>query len=285
MSDYVKNLWPKHRLNLISGASGAGKSRWILPQLYALSEGKPVFDEPTQAVKIAYVCCDRTSEDAKDTIADLGFDPGKLPIYSFMDNEMEWSFANVINLVPAGTQLTFIEAIAALVPGGNIIDYHAILRLGRQVHKTRRTSGIDFWGSTHTPKLKRGEDFKHTRDNIIGSGAWAGICGTIVHIHEAESGQREIHILPRNAEPRTLYYEFAESGHLIECNLAVGTAILDIWLKAFKPGSTITTEVVLTQAERSKVSRRTAFRWIDEKVNEGVLLKVTKGVYEVRDKM
>jgi len=240
--------------------------------------------EPTKATRVAYVCCDRTSEDARDTMSDLGFDPSRMPIFSFMDNELDWSFANVVNFVPNGTELVFVEAIGALVPGGNMIDYHSILKLGRLVHKTTRSTGFNFWGSTHTPKLKKGEDFKHTRDNVIGSSAWPGISGTIVHIHENDLGQREIHILPRDFEPRTILCEFDASGHLIECNLIVGTVILDGWIKQFKAGTMLTIDQIMEQAVKAKVGRRTVFRWIDDKVNDGLLLRVGKGVYEVRAK-
>lgn len=241
--------------------------------------------EPTQPIKVAYVCCDRTSEDAKDTMSDLGHDASRMPVFSFMDNDLDWSFTNVVNFVPSGTNLVFIEAVGALVPGGNMIDYHSVLRLGRLINKTRRSTGFDFWGSTHTPKLKKGEDFKHTRDNVIGSSAWPGIAGTIVHLHENDQGQREVHILTRDDAARVLYYEFDLTGHLVECALIVGTVILDSWLRQLKPGDVTTTEVIMEQAAKAKVSRRTVFRWIDDKVNEGLLLKLGKGLYEVRNKM
>lgn len=283
--DFVPNLWPRHRLNILSGASGAGKSRWIIPQLFALMDGIPVMGEPTKPTKVAYVCCDRTTEDAQDTMADLGHDASRMPVFSFMDNDLEWTFSNVVNFVPAGTELVFIEAIGALVPGGNMIDYHSILRLGRLVNKTRRSTGFDFWGSTHTPKLKKGEDFKHTRDNVIGSSAWPGIAGTIVHIHENEQGQREIHILTRDDAPRTIYCEFDVTGHLVECNLIVGTVILDSWLRQLSAGTVITTEMIMEQAVKARISRATVFRWVNERVNDGILLRLGKGLYEVRNKM
>lgn len=282
---HVPNLWPKRRFNIVSGASGAGKSRWVIPQLFALLDGHPVMGEPTKPTRVAYVCCDRTSEDARDTMSDLGHDASRIPVFSFMDNDLDWSFTNVVNFVPSGTQLVFIEAVGALVPGGNMIDYHSVLRLGRLINKTMRSTGFDFWGSTHTPKLKKGEDFKHTRDNVIGSSAWPGIAGTIVHIHENDQGQREINILTRDDAARTIHCEFDTTGKLVECNLIVGTVILDSWIRQLSPGTVITTEQIFEQASKTKVSRATVYRWVDEKVDGGQLLRLSKGVYEVRNKM
>lgn len=283
---YVPQLWPRHKFNIIDGASGAGKSRWILPQLYALMDGLPIMGHPTEPTKVAYICCDRPKDDAQSTIELLGLDPNRLPIFSFMDNELEWSFNNVINFIPPGTQLTFIEAVGALVPGANLIDYHNILRLGRLIHKTRRTTGSDFWGSTHTPKLKKGEEYKHTRDNVLGSSAWPGIAGTIVHIEDPgqDTNQRDIHVLTRDDPPYVLEYEFDTTGHLVERGQAVGAAILDLWLKQCLPSTVIRTSQILERASKAAIKERTAYRWVNQQVTDGTLDQAGKGIYTVRPK-
>lgn len=284
MSDkhHAENLWPRRRLNLIAGASGAGKTRWITPQLFALIDGKPILGRLTVPTKIAYVACDRTSEDARDTMAALGYDPNKLFIYSFMDNEVEWTFSKVIEVLPEGTQLTFIEAIGALVRGGKINDYHEVLRFGRAVHRARRASGSDFWGSTHVPKLKKDEDFKHTRENILGSAAWAGISGTIVLVDELPTSQRAIHILTRDMAAEKLICEFSPEGHLVESCQAVGRVLMDRWLTGISSETVITFELMQEVGDRYKMSRATVTRWIKEAVSDGRLEHVDRSVYRKR---
>lgn len=238
--------------------------------------------QPTVPTKIAYIACDRTSEDAKDTMSDMGLDPSKLFIFSFMDNEIEWSFTKVVEVIPPHTQLTFIEAIGALVSHGKINDYHEVLRFGRAVHRASRISGSDFMGSTHTPKLKRDEDFKHTRENIFGSAAWAGITATIVLMDELENGQRAVHILPRDAPPQKLFYEFTEAGLLVECEQMVGKALMDRWLARIETGTELLTSFMHDVGDRFKLSRATVTRWIGESVEEGRLELLNRGLYKKR---
>jgi hypothetical protein len=278
---HAENLWPKRRLNLVVGASGAGKSRFILPQLFALQEGKPIMGRATEPTRIAYVACDRTAEDASDTMADLGLDPSKMPIYSFMDDEIEWSFTNVLKFIPEGTQLTFIEAIGALVAHGKINDYHEVLRFGRAVHRARRLSGSDFWGSTHVPKLKKDEDFKHTRENVLGSAAWAGISGTIVLIDELPTEQRAVHIMTRDLAPEKLICEF-QDGHLVESSQLVGRSLMDRWLNGIAAEMVVTFELMQAIGERYKLSRATVTRWIKEAESDGRLVRVDRGTYRKR---
>lgn len=281
--DFYTPIWPKRRLNMICGSSGAGKTRYILPQLHALHLGQPINGEPTVPTPVAYICCDRTVDDAKGTMKALDLDPDLLPCFSFMDNDLEWDFKHIVDWLPIGTKLTFIEAIGALVPNGDLINYHNVLKLGRLIHKTRRTTGSDFMGSTHTPKTKKGEDYKHTRDSVLGSSAWPGIAGTIVVIEETEqdSSEREIHILTRDDSAVTLHYEFNQNGHLVERSSA-GVCILDLWLKQIAPGTTIYTAMILDKAKLANIPQRTAYRWVDQKVTDGELLKIAKGQYEVR---
>lgn len=283
MTEYfLEPIWPKRRLNIITGASGAGKSRWILPQLFALIEGKPIQDKPTQTTKVAYVCCDRTVEDAQATITDLGFDPKLLPTTSFMDNTLEWSMTNVSSMLFAGTELCFIEAIAALVPGGDLTNYHSVLKLGRQINAVTKARNISFWGSTHTPKLKKGESYRHTRDNVIGSSAWPGIAGTIIHINEEEDGSRKVDIMLRDGPNDVQHLEFSPAGQLVPFEISFGRVVMDGWLKGLAPGTNLSTAQIEERGEKAKLSRSTIYRWIKEKVQDGWLLDLKHGWYKVR---
>jgi len=290
MTDYfAKPRWPKRRFNVISGASGAGKTTWIVPQLFALQAGTPIDDMPTRPTKVAYFCCDRTVEDASDTISRLGLDPSRLPIFSYMDMDLSlgWSVQTIVQRIPRDTELVLIEAVAALVPGGDISDYHSVLMLGRQLgaaSQIARRAGRDlsFWGTTHSPKLKGGESFIHTRDNIIGSAAWGAIAGTIVHINEQPNGQRKIEILLRDGPAESMDVEFTSQGHLVPADIADSKVVLGGWLKQFPPGADLRSEQILERAAKSDFSRATAYRWLKEQVETGRLLESKPGLYKVR---
>jgi len=283
MTDYfVDPIWPKRRLNIIAGASGAGKSRWILPQLFALIKGTSVLGKPTTPTKVSYVCCDRTIEDAQSTMIDLGLNPEILPTFSFMDNNLQWSMGKVLEMIPQDTELCFVEAIGALVPGGDINNYSSILKLGRICNLTTKTSGISFMGSTHAPKMKAGEAYARTRDNVIGSSAWPGIAATIVHISEEEDNSRTVTILLRDGPTEVQHLEFDAIGKLVPIDAGLGRILMDNWLKGLPSGTDLPTSLIQDQGVKSKLSPRTVSRWINEKVSDGCLLSVKQGWYKSR---
>lgn len=284
---FVPSIWPKRRLNLVFGPSGAGKTYWLLPQIYALMAGEPVLGHPTKPVKIAYVCCDRSSEDANETIEKLGFDPRLLPKYSFMDNDDPLGIDSVIRWLPLGTELLVVEAIAGLLPGNGqnkISDYHAIMGFGRIVNRFMRTWGASFWGTTHSPKLKKDEAFLHNRDNALGSALWGGICGTMIEIqYDEKSQQRMIRFMTRHDEPYTEFYEFNDSNRLVSVSEGTANVILNLWLNKITSPE-ITTAQAIEMASSHNLSEITAKRWLSEKEDEGRLFRVKRGIYTIRPK-
>lgn len=279
----IDTLWPRKRCNIVAGASGAGKTRLITSWLFHLLDGQPIFGYPTMKLdRIAYICCDRTSEDAMDTMDAMGYDPSRLFIYSFMDNEVEWGLGKVIDVIPPGTQFTFIEAIGALVQHAKINDYHEVLRFGRAVNRAMRTTGSDISGSTHVPKLRQDESFKHTRENIFGAASWAGFAGTIVVIDEQSTGQRQIDILTRDGASERLICEFNDIGRLVESSQVVGRALLDRWLDKIDPGTDFPTSLIQEVGEKFHLGRATITRWIKDCLEDGKLMQLDRGMYRKR---
>lgn len=280
---YVEGIWPRRRVNLIAGASGAGKTRFSIPILFALLDGKPILGRRCDPMPgIAYIACDRTSEDAADTMSDMGYDPRRLFLFSFMDNELEWRLSKVVEVIPPGTNLTFIEAIGALVEHGKINDYHEVLRFGRQVNRAIRQSGSEIIGTTHVPKLKQDENFKHTRENIFGAASWAGFAGTIIVIDELPTSQRSVNVLTRDFPAERFTYEFNDNGHLVESSQVVGRTLMDRWLEKLPLGSQIETASIQEAGEHFKLSRATVTRWISDTCEQGMLITVSRGTYQKR---
>jgi hypothetical protein len=85
----VDKLLLRRRVHLITGSSGVGKSRWLLPWVADWIQGKDVFDHRSFPLPCGYLVCDRCAEDAKDTIKELQLDhiltPDVFPIRSWMD--------------------------------------------------------------------------------------------------------------------------------------------------------------------------------------------------------
>lgn len=279
-------IWPKRRLNLIFGPSGAGKTYWLMPQLFALMDGRTLYGKPTRPTKVAYACCDRSVEDASETIVNLGYDPDRLPMFSFMDNEEPLGIQSITKWLPHGTELLVVEAIAGLLPGNSqnkISDYHAVMNFGRAVNRMMRTMGVSFWGTTHSPKCKKDEQFLHNRDNALGSALWGGISGTMIEVQfDEKTQQRMIRFMLRHDEPWTEFYEFNSDHHLVPVSAGTARVILCRWLDKLKIGEELTTSQVIDKAAEVRLSEPTAKRWISEMEDEGRLFRVERGTYLIR---
>lgn len=261
--------FPKGRFNLICGSSGAGKTRWILPRLIELQRS---------GVKVLYTCCDRTIEDAQDTMSEMGLDPTELHTVSFMDaGDSEWSPDGLYALTEGiEHELLFIETVGALA--NDINKMTDVLKFGRRINRYMRLTGASVWGSSWCPKTREGERFIRTRDNVMGSAAWPGICGTILHIESVEAGspERVMTIMPRSGPERVEHAKFNDKG----------------WLEAYVPpsfetlllggGSIYRTDVIETAREIGhKDAEKAANRWIASKIDRGVLKRIKSGEYLV----
>jgi hypothetical protein len=271
MADYfVPNLWPKRRLNLICGASGAGKTRWILPQLVSLHKsGTPVL----------YTTCDRTIEDAQETLEEMGHSKDSLPMVSFMNagDDIKFSVDGLYVLTEGhNPEILFIETIAALVTDMNKVK--DVLEFSRRINRYMRTTHISVWGSSWIPKAREGDQFTRTRDNVMGSAAWPGICGTIVYIDSPngeEAPERDINILLRNAPSRIETMRFNDHG------------ILEPFSKPTLDGLLASSSGKLTwddlQAWREQVgcSESTLKRWKNDMLARHKLRFLAKGEYMI----
>lgn len=260
--------FPKGRFNLICGSSGAGKTRWILPKLIELHRS---------GVKVLYTCCDRSVDDAKDTMEEIGYDPEELPTVSFMDkSDAEWTPEGLYSLTDGiEHELLFIETIGALA--GDINKMQDVLKFGRRIHTYMRLTGASIWGSSWCPKTREGDRFIRTRDNVMGSAAWPGICGTIVYIEALERGsaEREITIMPRSSAERVEHVRFDELGRLVPFIKPT----LDGLLAA--ASGTLTWDDLVEWAGLAKVSLSSLKRWKDDMLGKKKLSFMSKGRYLV----
>jgi len=271
MSEYfVPGLWPKRRLNLICGASGAGKTRWILPQLIALHRA---------GASVLYTTCDRTIEDAQETLEEMGYPGDALPMVSFMNSgdDIQFSVDGLYTLTEGhNCQILFVETIAALVADMNKVK--DVLEFSRRINRYMRLTSVSVWGTSWIPKTREGDSFTRTRDNVMGSAAWPGICGTIVYIESPngeEQPERDVNILLRNAPSRVQHHRFNDKG------------ILEVYEKPTLDSLLATSSGKLTWddlkgwGEQCGSSGAALKRWKNDQINLGKLRFLAKGEYMV----
>ena len=290
-SFFCDPLLPRYGINIVTGSSGAGKSRWLIPAAYSLLDGELLWGFPLAIAplqRIAYIGCDRTSASLRATITALGYDPARLLIRSFQDSHEPYSVDSLRRLCAARNsslpELIIVESLPALMGHGrSILDFHAVLDFAHELNLLITESGTSILGSVFPPKLKRGESYPNVRDNIAGCGAWAGIADTIISI--SADGQppqcRIASVSTLTAAPFNIHCHFDSLGRLVPSPSVLPTAANSPLDDLLKPESELATASILAYGKASNLSERTTYSWIAMQLDLGNLSKIARGVYRV----
>jgi hypothetical protein len=273
---FVPNLWLKDTFNLVAGASGSGKTRWMLPQLIELKRA---------GLEILYTCCDRPIRDGQRTLVKMGYPADALPMLSFQEESESTKFdvKGLHNLAKSHritlgrkVDILYVESITILAGDPNkAVD---VVNFSRQIINVMRYEGCSIWGSSWVSKVKEGAQFVNTRDNVMGSAAWPGICGTMAVITSPNGEmepERDIQILLRDGKPRLEHYKFNDRGIL---ELYEPPSMDDL----LKGGGRLLMSDITAQAKMMGRSERWAYKWKDMMLESGRLVFVRKGVYQCK---
>jgi hypothetical protein len=190
----------------------------------------------------------------------------------------------LLAIIPPETRVLFIEAFGLLMPERNSNDYNGVANLLTQTTRTCQARNITIIGTVHATKSRARDLIFNPRERILGSVAWGGFCETVIFIEPVEPTNvsnvaRRVLILPRNAQNIELDLAFDDRGRLVPACVNDARNKLDLSLVGFEIGAEISKKQILQWAGRSGASTRTAEYWLTERVDDGVLEKVARGVY------
>jgi hypothetical protein len=270
-----EKTWPKKRFNLICGASAAGKTRWIMPRLVDLHRS---------GVYVLYTCCDRSIADAQETLTSMGYPADALPMESFQNEDESLNFDfNGLRLLIQGHKfmrrkpidILFVESIGVLAKDMNSAKH--VVEFSRQINTLMAAENLSVWGSSWCTKVREDSKFVRTRDNVMGSAAWPGICGTIIYIDSPNGDtqpERSVTIMPRNSPMRVEECRFNGRGVLEPYTRVTLDALL-------LGGGTIFRSDIEAQCELMSVDIKTGERWLKRMQKEKKLEYIRRGEYRV----
>jgi hypothetical protein len=281
----VDQIFPAYEVHLTGGASGSGKTTLEGQMIEDWRQGKPVFGYKSFPAPFCYIACDRSLQSIYTTLHRIGVDPTKWPIISLINvNHVitPGTIATVARTLVPDVQVIWLDGIHSLCP--DINSYDEVQKFLTSLTRTCQKESVTIKGLGHATKVREGESFLNPRHRFLGSVAWGGYSDTMVIIDQEKPQDptdttRNVYLLPRNAENQMLKYEFMD-GRLVMKSDA-GDFILDHWLIEMTAGDTISTANVLSQADKAKVSKRTAMRWLKCCQDSGKLLKTGHGIYTV----
>jgi hypothetical protein len=169
------------RVHLLGGVSDAGKTRFIIPALLAWTTAPPW----------AYVVGDRTLEDARDTMQDMGIPPSAvLTIPAFGDhNKASWLEVKLaVDRMAPLAELIVVEGFQDLCPGqGRKNEVREFLSgVSSYLNPSpQHPNGLTILGVVESPKLKTHETYANPRQRVSGVSSWGYHASTILLIESA----------------------------------------------------------------------------------------------------
>jgi len=277
----VDTIFPGQRVHLIGGASGAGKTTWLMQMIEDWRQEKPIYGFPSHPVPFVYLSYDRDTDDFIDTCDRLKIDPNTYNFVSPIEKDFDLPLLMMLEKLHKAnpeTKLYIVEGIASQTPDGKINDQRIVGRWLRQLQAFCKRYGVTIIGVLHAAKTKERDRYKEPRARIAGCGAWAGYSSTVVIIEEesadTDSSIRELMILPRNDKKFSFTLDFKD-GRLVEVDRIVKQPKFWQWLKTIAEGEIFGME----EMSQCGLSGSRIYNEIDSAVARGKIEKVGRGKY------
>jgi hypothetical protein len=288
----VPGIMPSREVHLICGPPGIGKTTLCLDLLPAIERGDLILGYsraiPTKSV---FVSCDRSEGAHLRRLDSLGIPHAEFPFFSGLDIRDDNDPLNIEKIISSAAKhfpdhpLVFIDGMASLIEDTS--NYRQAQQLLRETTKLCYWNNRTVIGSVHSPKAKEGQSYTNPREQILGSQAWSGFSDLVIAMQPAEpkdpaNNRRLVHVCTRSAAGDFTVKMILTGGRLmiddsIERELY---SLLEEWLKKQDHTRIIPTrEIILYGVKECSLYERAIERWIEEKVEEGVLDRVARGKY------
>ncbi len=286
----IDKILPAGELHLIGGASGIGKTTWLLQWLRDWSEGKPIFGYDSFPCPFVYVSFDRGVLTLDRTLRRIGMADWDFPAYDVSElGLVDYEISDIVRRFPTA-RLFVIEGFQALLPdtskgrGQNKEEMLWSVEVRRKI----LSQGITILGITHSPKMKQGEAYASTRSRFLGSNSLLASTGTLISFDVPQDSQdakkasntdeRQILIEGPNFRQITLHYSRNESGKFVPMDEEQQTLSLSIAIENAEAGTVW--DLKTLKAMAGTASESTVYRRLDGWVKDGTLEKPLKGRYK-----
>lgn len=293
----IEGLFPRREVHILSGPSGAGKTRWWFQIIDMWQRGEDLFGRKSYPDPYLFVSCDRSMESLGITLEGLGLRGRIGPMVSLVDEDRGFGVAELmldeLNLdgdsfeavLTEDVRVVFIDAIDKMVPKGRTNDYQVVSDFLIGLTRLCQRYNLTVIGTRHTTKVREGNKILSPREKMLGSVAWAGFCSTVAvlePVDEEDEGNRgrKLSIFPRNAAPEVHMYAMDDKGRVVEKDI-VDSAALDVFILSYGSGDIVAFQAFKDWGNKVGVPERTLKRWLKDKVGMGLLRRMARGVYVV----
>lgn len=217
----LEDVFPTHEISLIAGASGAGKTTWLMQMIDAWKKGEKVCGLESYPRPFIYISLDRSAKSCKHVFERTKVDSDDWDIITLDKSDSLITMPQIVEAIAKqrpDVKVLFIEGFATRVPQGKLGDYSTVANYLLELRGMCEKHGITIVGVVHRAKTKEGEEYKDMREKVLGSVGWGAYAEGLVYIEQignggADSPLRDLWFLPRNSKNRKFKMVF-EDGRL-----------------------------------------------------------------------
>ena len=274
----VDEIFPAGEIHLIAGASGVGKSTWMMQFLDQWREYKLIFGRKSHPLPYTWCSLDRSLKSMNKTFERVGV----LGVPN-VDCRGIVELAKVIESgreVCPDAKVFFIESFGLLAPSGVRGDYGNVGLFLTRASRLCEREDITIFASVHLAKTKEGQGYTDPRQKVSGSVAWAAMTDTIVLIERSDpqkltDNSRKVSVLPRNEAEMEYEYKLDNQGRFILERDRPVEEIMNIVIEKM-PKEFSFQDIVIASFDAG-VSLASLKRWLTE---SGTVKRKAHGVYE-----
>lgn len=309
----IEEILPLGRVSLIVGPSGAGKTTMMLSWAESWLAGEPILGQATrrplvhtkqhcqsfQESKVCnqpkhfkpgtvlYIAADRGPKDTEETM-DRVLKPGSLLLQG-KEGGFEWrsvlkhqseGIEHLLDVAHCRStvKILVIEGAASLLPGGHVSDNGEVANFLKSLNDCAEKNNTAILLALHSPKTKRGEEYKNPRDRILGAISWGAYSSTVCVLSEdrpddVKNHDRTLLVLPRNYPPREYHFTMTEQGRLAEIPTPETIRSRSALIEALTPGEWYSRSQLLQIGNELAISPSTLNRHISALFETGKLEK------------
>ncbi|MGH9437999.1 MAG: AAA family ATPase [Terriglobia bacterium] len=257
-------------VNLLIGASGAGKTAVMFQWLESWHKGQPLWNILPENIASGYVCLDHTQDGTESRLRHFG--------YECLDHSSLLTGPFSLQSLEPLPELLLVDGFARLVPGSRMNDYGAVADFLTDCQTWCEKTHHTLIGSVPTAKSLDGEPQRgNIRERASGSVAWGAFTEVVWLIEQgADPRTRILQQSSPYGQPRAWELMFKD-GRLEPLQIAkaiepVPDRILD-WLKQRETFS------LQEFADFIVMPKATASRALHRIIEAGYARKVRHGIY------
>lgn len=213
-------IMPRREVHILAGASGIGKTTFLVQMIDDLIEGNNVFEQATHPIKPVYVCNDRSYDDVLRTFERIS-PRNQYPIYSMLTSAELKNCHSVfeairhVKTLHADCDFIVFDPISQQVE--NVNSSKEVGTLFKRLTTIAQELNVTILIVHHTAKTKTDAIYANPRQRMSGCMAWGGYSNLNLIFEEAQEADpthpiRTLYVCPRNGANLKLRFIQDENG-------------------------------------------------------------------------